>query len=153
MRILVTGDREWTNKKRIYDLLVSLPKDTVIIHGRARGADTLAAKCALELGLQIDKPPTTTDRNDPAHLGGYPAEWNKYRRAHGRNPAGPIRNGTMIKEGLPDVTWAFHNNLDDSKGTKDCINQSIVAGLLVTLYTDTTATQIAAPITQSTMDI
>lgn len=126
MRILCTGDRDWTNKFVVWMAFMPLQKDTVIIHGAARGLDTIAAQCALELGLQIDLPPTPENE-----IGGYPADWTKYRRG-----AGPIRNSQMLKQGMPDEVWAWHDNLWlESKGTKNMVDQALLAGLPVTLFT------------------
>jgi hypothetical protein len=111
MRVLVCGDRNWTNTVPIIQRLSKLPPDTVIIEGEERGADTLAAGVAVHLGFQVE---------------GYPAQWNKYGRA-----AGPIRNTQMLEEGKPDLVIAFHNNLSNSKGTKNMVEQVQKKGLPV----------------------
>lgn len=100
VKVLVTGDRNWTDKEMIEHVL-SLwltPKDT-LIHGAARGADILAGKAAEEFGATVLP---------------FSADWDKYGRA-----AGPIRNRQMLDQ-KPDLVLAFHDNLKDSKGTKDC---------------------------------
>ena len=53
MRVLVCGDRNWNDPWVIYDVLSKLNKDTVIIHGGARGADTMAGTVANSLGLEV----------------------------------------------------------------------------------------------------
>ena len=111
MRVLVCGDRNWTDEKTIEDFIKTLPKDTVIIEGEASGADTITRKVAEGYGLEVLK---------------FPAEWNKYGRA-----AGPIRNSKMIDEGKPNIVVAFHNNLSKSKGTKNMIEQAIAWSIKV----------------------
>lgn len=51
--MLVTGSRIWTDRKKIYDRLKRYPKGTILIHGGADGADTIAAEIGRELGFEI----------------------------------------------------------------------------------------------------
>lgn len=105
MNLLICGDRHWTNRKQIADLLAKV-KDQVeaVIEGGARGADTLAKEAAMELNISVRE---------------FPAEWERYGRA-----AGPMRNTQMLEQGKPDMVWAFHNNLQESRGTKDMVRQA-----------------------------
>ncbi len=105
LRVLVCGDRDWSDYETIEKRLARFPKDTVIIHGACRGADTLAGHAATKLGLKVEP---------------YPADWTRYGYA-----AGPIRNAKMLEEGKPELGLAFHANLARSKGTKNMV------GLLV----------------------
>ena len=73
----------------------------VIIHGGCRGADLLAADVAKELSIPTEE---------------YPADWN----THGRS-AGPKRNQQMLDKGKPTFVLAFHDDIDESKGTKDMV--------------------------------
>jgi len=113
MRVLVTGDRDWNDAVLIESHLKKLPKDTLIIQGGARGADTLAKQAAHRLGLEVET---------------YKADWKRYRKA-----AGPIRNRQMLKEGKPDRGLAFHDNIENSKGTKDMVAVLRKAGVPVEL--------------------
>ncbi len=114
MRILVCGDRNWSNKKAIFNELKDFPKNTVIIHGAARGADSIAGTVAKELGFEVEV---------------YPADWNKFGKA-----AGIIRNKQML-EAKPDLVLAFHPDLDKSKGTKNMVQISRKAGVETKLIT------------------
>lgn len=102
MRVLVCGDRHWNDYKIIRRELLNFPKGTVVIHGNAKGADSIAGAITLELGLKEEK---------------YDAEWDIYGKA-----AGPIRNRRMLHEGEPDVVLAFHKDIESSKGTKDMVS-------------------------------
>lgn len=51
MRVLVCGSRHWTDPAPIRAVLAALPADTVVVHGAAPGADTLAATLAKARGL------------------------------------------------------------------------------------------------------
>jgi hypothetical protein len=113
VKVLVCGDRHWINKELIYKILEKLPKDTVIIEGGAKGADLLAKEVAEKLLLEVKE---------------FPAEWGKYSRA-----AGPLRNREMIKE-KPDKVFAFHNNIEKSKGTKDMLNVAKKQGIQTELF-------------------
>lgn len=99
MRILVCGGRDFTNQSIFNQAMEDLlGKVTVIIHGAARGADTLADNWAKEHGLTVEA---------------YPADWDKYGKR-----AGFIRNSQMLKEGKPDRVIAFPGG----KGTEMMIN-------------------------------
>lgn len=104
MKVLCCGDRNWKNEKVIYDALKLLPENTVIIHGGARGADTLSEQASRKLGFTVNV---------------FYANWNRYGKA-----AGPIRNRLMLDQN-PDIVLAFHNNIQNSKGTKDCVTEAI----------------------------
>ncbi len=123
----MTGDRFWTNTELVRKALLPFSSDDTVIHGVAKGLDTIAARTALLYRMRIDLPPTPTNE-----LGGYPADWIRYRKA-----AGPIRNWEMIRRGQPDMVYAFHDHIEESKGTRDCIKQAMRAGLSVHLFTQT----------------
>lgn len=101
LRLLVCGDRNWTDGDFIYDMMVDFSQEVTIIEGGARGADTLARRAAEYIGLAVIE---------------FPADWN-----HNGVAAGPIRNRQMLTDGKPDVVWAFHDNIEDSKGTIDML--------------------------------
>lgn len=56
----------------------------------------------------------------------FPADWRK----HGRS-AGPIRNRTQFREGRPTLGLAFHDFIENSKGTKDMVSVMRSAGVPV----------------------
>jgi YspA, cpYpsA-related SLOG family len=114
MRLLVCGSRTFSDGSYLYDILdeVSIKYDIdVLIHGDAKGADTLAKEWAETVGL--DK------------IEAYPADWDKHGRA-----AGPIRNKQMLDEGKPDLVVAFIDKpLDQSRGTKNMVEIAKKAGI------------------------
>lgn len=117
MRILCCGDRNWTSISKIRTRLEEYRNtDTTIIHGNARGADRLSAQVAMELGLKVLS---------------FPAQWERYGKA-----AGPIRNQQMLDEGSPELVIAFHNDIENSKGTKDMLNRAKVSGRFTELVTE-----------------
>src|SRR6266851_2632973 len=102
MRILICGDRNLTDYNLIRQTLTqvldktrkTVPMDFfTVIHGAARGADTLGAEAAVNLNILAI---------------GYPANWAKYGKA-----AGVKRNQQMLDEGKPDLVLAFHDNLSN----------------------------------------
>jgi hypothetical protein len=102
MRILVCGGRNYINDIKMKEVLDQyLLNIDVIIHGGARGADTLAGDWAFLM-------------NVPTEI--YYADWNK----HGRS-AGHIRNAQMLKDGKPDLIIAFPGG----KGTEDMVRQAL----------------------------
>lgn len=108
MKVLVCGDRNWTNKSKIREELEALHNVNLIIHGAARGADTLAGKAAKELNILVIE---------------YPAEWSKYGKA-----AGIIRNRVMLDDN-PDLILAFHSHIRLSKGTADTVTEARRRGI------------------------
>ena len=114
MRILFCGDRNWTDYKVIADVIGEL-RPTVVIEGEAKGADKMAQECAEYHGIEVLA---------------FPAHWERYGAA-----AGPIRNRQMLDEGKPDMVVAFHNDIQNSKGTLNMVNQALKRGLPVQVYT------------------
>lgn len=128
-RLLVTGSRDWDDADRLahaidytYGLLA--PEETtsvVIVHGAARGADTLAAQYV-------------TDQRDAFEVDGiliwdepHPADWQR----HGKR-AGYLRNAEMVRLGA-DACVAFIKN--GSKGathTADLADREGIPTLRVT---------------------
>jgi hypothetical protein len=119
MRVLVCGDRKWTDQNLIEGwlsfLLDNHPEGIVVIEGEAPGADVCAREVAKKLRLSF-KP--------------FPAKWEIYG-----NAAGPIRNKKMLVEGKPDLVLAFHDDLVHSRGTKNMIKQADEAGVKVKVVT------------------
>jgi hypothetical protein len=114
MRVLVCGDRNWRDMVAIERELRKLPQDTVIIHGAARGADTLGGFIADKLGFKVIS---------------FPADWKRYGRG-----GGVVRNQQMIDEGKPDLVLAFHENIAESRGTKDMVNRAKGVGIKVEIF-------------------
>lgn len=113
-RILICGDRNWTDERIIRRLLEHQPSGTVVIEGEGRGADRIAAKAATDLGLAVER---------------YPAQWDQ----HGRR-AGPIRNQQMLDEGRPTVVVGFHEDIATSKGTTHMLRIALGAGVPTYLF-------------------
>lgn len=107
-KVLITGDRNYTRQSTVDMILDGLfaryGEDLYIIHGGAKGADSLAKRWVDAKWM--------TRRFD--HTWICDAEWEKYGRA-----AGPIRNHLMLDEGEPDIVVAFHDDIESSKGTKE----------------------------------
>lgn len=108
MRVLVCGDRAWTAREMIREVLEQA-RPTLVIHGGARGADTLAGEVAEEMDLPVKV---------------FPADWKRYGKA-----AGVLRNQQMLDEGQPDLVLAFHTDLTCSKGTLDMVRRAKAAGI------------------------
>lgn len=111
-RVLVCGGRDYDDYERVTWALspwlnTDEPSITTIIHGAARGADSLADRWATEHGVPVER---------------YPADWNKYGKR-----AGYIRNVQMLNEGKPDTVIAFPGG----KGTQMMINLANAAGVHV----------------------
>lgn len=115
-RIIICGGREWDDYYAIKSVIEKLPRNTVIIHGACRGADKLAERACVKLRRRFKR---------------YPADWIRYRRG-----AGPIRNTQMLVEERPVKVIAFHDDIENSTGTKDMIAQAEDAGIEVELHVE-----------------
>lgn len=87
MRLLISGGRDFDNAILMHEILLPYIKSDILIHGGARGADSLAALWANYYGIKqwVFKP-----------------NWNELGRS-----AGMIRNKDMLIEGKPDLVIAF----------------------------------------------
>ena len=110
MRVLVFGGREYSDRQRVFRALDALHAKhtvTLVIHGGARGADTLGGQWAQERGLPVKV---------------FMADWN----THGKR-AGPLRNQQMLDEGKPDAAVGFPGGT----GTQDMAGRLAKAGVKV----------------------
>lgn len=112
MKVLITGDRNWTDKETIRSWLSKLQDFgyTEVIEGGAKGVDTIAREEALRMHFNVQH---------------FPAQWDRYGKA-----AGPIRNRTMLDQ-QPRLVLAFHHDISESKGTKDCVAEAKRRGITV----------------------
>ena len=114
MLILICGDRNWADADTICNQLLRFnPADHTIIHGNARGADTIAGTEACKLGFKVIA---------------VPAKWNRYGKA-----AGPMRNFEMLGH-KPQLVIAFHHNLSESKGTAHMVKIARESGIAVEVW-------------------
>lgn len=110
MRVIVCGSRTWWDTDKVYRVLNQLDRNGLtVIHGGARGADSIA-------GFWASMNEVTCEE--------YPARWDK----HGRS-AGPIRNREMIDLGA-DLVIAFRSD-GESRGTDDMVRESRKRGIPV----------------------
>jgi hypothetical protein len=114
MKILICGSRDWEDRyailRRIKELIEEYGNDITIISGGARGADRIAASWCKTLNINLIE---------------VYADWKKYHKA-----AGPIRNKLMLDMN-PDLVIAFHENLENSKGTKNTVDEAEKRGIKV----------------------
>lgn len=106
MRVLVCGGREFTNWlyiSRALDIVHEARPVEMLIHGGARGVDTLAGYWAHKRGI---------------YRRVFPAAWIDEGPA-----AGPIRNRRMLIEGNPELVIAFPGG----RGTANMVAQAIAA--------------------------
>lgn len=126
MIVLMCGSRDWGSPsrphaeterafvKRVVDLLD--PKDRVI-HGGARGADSLSGAYAKLAGLKVTI---------------YEANWRQFGRR-----AGPIRNQNMLDLGRPELVIYFTEDRDNpTTGTRDMVERARRANKPVIWYAD-----------------
>jgi YspA, cpYpsA-related SLOG family len=117
VKLLVCGSRDYTDIDKVYHVLdaelARVGPALLIISGGARGADTIAHQWA-------------TDRKVD-HLILY-AKWE----VEGKG-AGPIRNRRMLRN-KPKKVFAFHEDIDKSRGTRDMVKIAREAGVRVKVF-------------------
>lgn len=109
--IIIAGGRDFEDygylSQTMDQLLSDVTDDVIIVCGKARGADTLGERYAIEHGHTVQC---------------FPADWKRYGKA-----AGFIRNAEMAKNA--DALVAFWNG--KSSGTKHMIETAKSLGLTV----------------------
>ena len=110
MKLLVCGGRDYANTRALNEALDAIHRErnvTRLIHGAARGADSLAAAWAHSRGVPVTA---------------FPADWATHGKA-----AGFRRNETMLRQGKPDLVVAFPGG----KGTAHMVRLARAAGVSV----------------------
>jgi hypothetical protein len=121
LRVIICGSREFTDLDLMAQAITELRewadnRPLTIVHGRARGADSLADSLARVL-------------IPDAVIEPHPADWNYYGKS-----AGPIRNAEMVSLGA-DLGLAFYIEGVDSRGTNGCVALMKLAGIPVKEFT------------------
>lgn len=109
MKVLICGGRDFSDRDFIFKSLDQLHAEhhfSLLIHGGARGADSLAGEWAIAREIEFKI---------------FPADWEQYGRS-----AGMIRNSQMLNQ-KPDLVVAFSGG----RGTQNMIDISNKAGALV----------------------
>lgn len=122
MRVLVCGGRDFSDKELFHKVMSHVfghavgdtvnptwlvRGDLVVIHGGARGADSIADEWATSNFLSVIE---------------YKAEWAKFGKK-----AGYLRNKKMLEEGKPDLVIGFPGG----KGTAMMMSIARKAGVAV----------------------
>lgn len=106
MKVIICGSRDWYDimiiRRRLMKLQDQFP-DAIIIEGGCDGADLVARRVAKSIGLDLVE---------------FPANWTRYGKS-----AGPIRNIKML-DTKPQLVIAFHDDLENSKGTKHIVDEA-----------------------------
>lgn len=109
-RVLITGSRDWDDEQVIEKALQRLGDrlgQFTLVHGTARGVDSMAAAAHRRLRL--------------GPVEGHPAQWQE----HGKR-AGYVRNAYMVSLGA-SACLAFIKN--DSRGANMCADLAEKAGI------------------------
>jgi predicted Rossmann-fold nucleotide-binding protein len=109
-RVLVCGGRHFSDRGQVYGVLDRLHAEhafQTLIHGAARGADSLAGAWAESRYVAAQA---------------FPADWQRYGVS-----AGHIRNTQMLLDGQPDLVVAFPGG----PGTANMIKQAMAARIRV----------------------
>lgn len=122
-RLLITGSRDWSDYNIIAKKMAIAFSDArnagytkiIVVHGGAKGADSLAREFSNKVEERIDG----LDIRQEIH---YP-EWDKHKSA-----AGPIRNKKMVDKGA-NLCLAFIKN--KSRGATGCAAAAKLSGIKV----------------------
>lgn len=120
--LLITASRKWTTREHyrrmrtaflaVQRRLAVAPHQIGIVHGAAKGGDTMGDGIAAELGWQRDPVPCTRE------------EWRRYGK-----PAGHRRNARMVARRVYVGCISFP--LGVSPGTRGCMRLAEAAGITV----------------------
>lgn len=114
-RVLITGSRAWVRESTIHRALDAVihqwGTNVIIVHGTARGADTIAGDYARSKGLRVEE---------------HPADWNKYGKR-----AGYVRNAEMVTLDA-DVVLAFVIN--NSAGAMSTVKMAENKNMTIKIY-------------------
>lgn len=120
-KILITGSRDFDEGQIVLDAITAEVEEgrrTLVIHGNARGADSLANTVGNYLSDTL--------------VVSVPADWD-----HDGYAAGPIRNAAML-ELEPDVVLAFYKTGAANRGTQNCVDAATRLGIPVKKFESTT---------------
>jgi hypothetical protein len=115
VRVIITGSRNWTCHalaRRVIARLIARHGEVDIVQGAAAGVDHAFVKAAYDAACGVCS---------------YAADWEKFGKR-----AGPLRNQEMVDAGA-DFCIAVHRSLARSRGTKDCVERCLAAGIPVYL--------------------
>lgn len=133
MRVLVTGSRFFTSlptvRQALEEVTAGHQGPHVLVHGGARGADTLAAMAARKLGWAVEE--FAADWDAPCRPACKP-DHRRTRDGGGKYcpSAGVYRNADMVATD-PDVVVAFYQRGARNAGTSHCVKLAGQAGLTV----------------------
>lgn len=113
--VLVTGDRNWKDYALVGRKMGAYPPGTLFLHGNAVGADQCCDEQCSSMGYPRMRMPYF------AHLG---------------RAGGPVRNRYMLEillalqaAGTEVEVLGFHDNIRESKGTRDMLTRAKKAGV------------------------
>lgn len=110
MKVAIVGSRDWPDAWAVIAYVNSLPEDTIVVSGGAKGVDTIAEKAARKRGLAVEI---------------FMPDWATHGKA-----AGPIRNKQIIDAADRVVAFSFNN----SKGTASSIDLAKAANKPLEVY-------------------
>lgn len=118
-RVIVTGDRHWyapgLAERTVSRLVARYGPNIVMRHGKCRGIDESFEEACEAVGVEHEP-------HDAEKFGRWPS-------------CGPKRNTHMVKLGA-ELCLGVHRNLIASRGTKDCMEKAIAAGIPTWLIKD-----------------
>lgn len=121
-KVMVTGSRAYNDYATILAAFTRISEKhgkCILIHGAARGADTLAARAAAQLGWDIEPHPVTNWKNPDGST---------------NRAAGHQRNARMLDRG-PDGVIAFFQPGEKNAGTRGAATGAQKRGIqLVCFY-------------------
>lgn len=122
--VMFTGGRDYITEDAVHAVLASLIR---------RCGEPGVDHCPISaLRVVVGDCPTGLDNTIRRTCYGWNIEHTIYRAdwdAHGR-AAGPLRNSAMLREGKPDVCYAFPGG----RGTADAVRCAVAAGVRVHQY-------------------
>ena len=131
-RVIVTGSRNWDCReiahRAISRIIDRWGRDIAIVHGDAAGVDRAFRLAAMSHSVSHEPHPARWDDLDaPGAVIRRRRDGSEYNAN-----AGPIRNQEMVDLGAK-FAIAVSKDLANSKGTRDCVERLLRAGIPVYL--------------------
>ena len=116
MKVLVCGPRVWLEQRPIEEVLRAFPPGTLLVHGGARGADSVAGFVGELLGFEVREYAVDHELDGPWPAAGVRRNLRMLRAEH------PSSDGTFV-----DVGIGFKLRPELSRGTGDMVHLLHVA--------------------------
>jgi len=135
MPVLLTGTREWTNKELLIEVLDPYSRDTLFIHGGAKGLDSLANSVCLSLGFVKPHVVRPEYKYWIAKIGAAGGKIAPMKRNCLMLDGKTSEEGTVHPSLCPNLVLAFFLMKKETGGTAHCVAEARKRQIPILRYT------------------